>query len=315
MGRVAPSEPVLQGERGSRDEGRLFARFRPAPVNERVDSLALPQPWVDEPLPRTWPDREQSLWKLVRWFLSAPFGRRPLAEVPSELALARPVPDYAREAFHGLPNGYYSIDLVEGYDRGFEVSMLGKGQPARRRLAAHFRGAARVLDVGCGSGRLAEAMCAENVPEVWGIDPSPYMLQRAQRRTPSLHAVQGLIEDTDFPDACFDGAGAFFVFHELPRAVADQALEELARIVRPGGLLCMADPAEEHGKPKSVLSLVRQHGVGALYFHMLARMVYEPFLADWRGIRDYGAWLSAHGFELVQREVRVPFATLVARRR
>lgn len=266
-------------------------------------------------LPETWPDRQQSLLRLLRWFLTAPFGRRPLAEVPDDLSLARPLPDYVREAFHGLPNGYYSINLVEGYDRGFELWMLGQVQPARRRLAARMKGLGRVLDIGCGTGRLAEAMHAEGIRDVWAIDPSPYVLQRAQHRTPSLHAVQGLIEDTDFPDAHFDAAAAFFVLHELPKDVAERALAELSRIVRPGGLLCFTEPAEEHIKPKGLVELVRTHGFGALYFHALARLVYEPFLADWQSIRDHGAWLSEHGFELVERDLRVPFATIVARRR
>lgn len=278
-------------------------------------SLARTRSSADEPLPETWPDRQQNQLRLLRWFLTAPFVRRPLAEVPSTLELARPLPDYVREAFHGLPNGYYSINLVEGYDRGFELWMLGQVQPARRRLAARMRGLGRVLDVGCGTGRLAEAMHAEGIREVWGIDPSPYVLQRAQRRTPSLRTVQGLIEDTDFPDACFEAAAAFFVLHELPKEVANRALDELARIVRPGGMLCITEPAEEHIKPKSLWGLVRDHGVGSLYFHALARMVYEPFLADWQSVRDHEAWLDAHGFDLVEREVKVPFSTLVARRR
>ncbi len=278
------------------------------------NTLALPAPWVDQPLPETWPDRQQNLLRLARWFVTAPFVRRSLAEVPSELALARPVPDYAREAFHGLPNGYYSINLVEGYDRGFELSMLGQVQPARRRIAEQMRGASRVLDVGCGSGRLAEAMWAEQIPEVWGIDPSPYMLQRAQRRTPQMHAVQGLIEATTFPDDCFDGAGAFFVFHELPSAVASLALQELRRILRPGGVLCITEPSEAHILPQSLWQLVRDHGLRALYFHVLAKLVYEPFLSDWQSVRDPGAWLAAHGFELIERRVEVPFCALVARK-
>jgi SAM-dependent methyltransferase len=97
--------------------------------------------------------------------------------------------------------------------------------------------------------------------------------------------------------------------------VAARAMAELSRIVRPGGLLCITEPAEEHIKPKSLVGLVREHGFGSLYFHTLARLVYEPFLADWQSIHDHAAWLSEHGFELIEREVRVPFATLVARRR
>ncbi len=283
-------------------------------MSTSAELAALPVPWTDQALPATWPDQQQNLLRLAGWFMTAPV-RRELAEVPGQLVLNRSLPDYVREPFHGLPNGYYSLGLVEGYDRGFELSMLGRTSAARRNIAERLRGAERTLDVGCGSGRLAHAMLDAGVREVWALDPSPYMLRCARRRAPEVHALQGLIEDTQFPDECFDGAGAFFVFHELPRQVASSALHELHRILRPSGLLCITEPSEAHIRPKNLWRLVRDHGVRALYFHLLAKLVYEPFLADWQSVRDRGAWLFEHGFELVEDDVRVPFRSLVARKR
>lgn len=271
--------------------------------------------WRDQPLPPAWPDRARNVLRLAWWFLSAPFGRYRPADLPEDLELSLPVPAYAREAFHGMPNGYYSLDVVEGYDRGFELVMLRRVDAARRRIAGKMTGARRALDIGCGSGRLAQAMRAAGVPEVWGIDPSPYMLQRATRRVPDARFTQGVIENTTFPDGYFDAAGACFVFHELPGDVAARALDELARILRPGGILCLTDPCREHLAPESRLALWRRHGWQGLYFHVLAQLVYEPFLADWHAIGDPGVWLDRHGFELLDHTVDVPFAALLARKR
>jgi SAM-dependent methyltransferase len=309
----------------------------------------LPTVWRDEPLPKAWPDHLKHLPRLIRWMLTAPRRRFERAELPAELALPHPVPDYAREAFHGLPNGYYSLDIVEGYDRGFELVMLGGVQRARERMVEHMltelrapegdvtaptsaaptsaaptsaaptsiapSAPRRALDVGCGSGRLANTLSRAGFDEVWGIDPSPYMLQRAVRRTPEARFTQGVIERTTFPDGYFDAAGACFLFHELPGATALGALDELRRILRPGGVLCITDPCPDHLRAPSRWRLFRDHGWRALYFHALARFVYEPFLADWHSITDHRAWFDAHGFELVTREVSIPFSTLVARRR
>lgn len=276
---------------------------------------ALPSLWRDAALPPAWPDRARNAFRLAWWLVTMPFGRYRPADLPPGLELSSPVPAYAREAFHGMPNGYYSRDVVEGYDRGFELVMLRRVEVARRNMAERMAGAGRTLDVGCGSGRLAQAMRDAGAREVWGIDPSPYMLQRATRRVPEARFTQGVIERAAFPDEYFDAAGACFLFHELPGSIAARALDELARILRPGGILCITDPCREHLEPESRLDLLRQHGWQALYFHMLARLVYEPFLADWHSITDPGAWLDSHGFELLERTVDVPFAALVARKR
>lgn len=300
----------------------------------------LPELWQDGPLPPAWPDRARSWARLLRWPFATLLGRYPTAELPEDLPTPSPVPAYAREAFHGLPNGYYSHDIVKGYDRGFELVMLGQVAGARRRMveamtrrtmaapdgaraaeehgppsAAAPRTLRRTLDIGCGSGRLALEMRRAGIEEVWGIDPSPYMLQRALRRVPDARFTQGVIERTRFPDAYFDAAGACFVFHELPGDVARRALDELARVLRPGGVLCITDPCREHFAPRSRWELWRRHGFRGLYFHVLARLVYEPFLADWHSIVDPGRWFDEHGFELVEHTTNVPFAAFVARKR
>lgn len=284
-----------------------------APAGGPNHALAPNVDWSKQDLPLTWPDEPRSLFRL--WFnlLVAPFERgRKKAIIPQGLP-GKTVPDYAREQFHGLPNGYYSHNIADGYDKGFEASMLHLVQHARRRMTKHM-GDGRLLDVGCGSGRLIAELNRVGVKEVWGLDPSPYMLKIAQARNPSARLVQGLIEDNVFPDEYFDAAGVCFVFHEMPKTVTARAIAQLYRVLRPGGVLCITEPCREHIYEKNFVRLFRKYGLKGVYFHLLARGVYEPFLEDWQSLGDHGRWLHEAGFEVVDVSVQVPFQFLVARK-
>jgi ubiquinone/menaquinone biosynthesis C-methylase UbiE len=275
------------------------------------------QTFASNDLPQTWPDRLGI--RLLFSLLKAPFVKGGTVDVPD--ALPGPaVPEYARRPFHGLPNGYYSHSVAQGYDTGFEISMLGRVGAARSRMVESMMrhipgGPQRVLDAGCGTGRLAHALVERGVPEVWGLDPSPYLLQIAGARTPEAHFVQGVLESAPFSDNCFDAVGSCFVFHELPRAVAEASLSQIRRILRPGGVLTIVDPCRDHVRPKSLLRLVASHGASALYFHFLAKGVYEPYLADWHGRASVTQWLEESGFEVLQDQTKIPLQTLVARRK
>jgi ubiquinone/menaquinone biosynthesis C-methylase UbiE len=267
-------------------------------------------------LPKAWPD--QAGLRLFFELLKAPFTKGGTVELPPDLP-GPSVPDYALRPFHGLPNGYYSHSVAQGYDTGFELSMLGRISGARRyileTLLASPGRVQRVLDAGCGSGRLTGALVEQGVEEVWGLDPSPYLLQIAAERAPHAKFVQSTVEDPPFDDEIFDAISACFLFHELPKEAATSAIQHLHRLLRPGGTLVIVDPCRDHVRPKSLFGLVRNHGLAALYFQFLAKGVYEPFLDDWHGIGDHARWLESHGFDVVEHKVEIPFLFLVARRR
>jgi ubiquinone/menaquinone biosynthesis C-methylase UbiE len=291
------------------------------PVDGTIEGLA--GDWQAD-LPQSWPDRPGNLFRFLWALAKAPITRSGAVEIPDDLP-GRRVPKYARQRFHGMPNGYYSARVADGYDKGFELSMLGRVRGARARMTDALCGPAaaegfaanpvgRALDVGCGSGRLCGELVARGVPEVWGLDPSPYMLRQAQRRSPGARFAQGIAEDTAFPQEYFDAVGACFLFHELPAYIARKALRETRRILRPGGTVCITEPCRIHTRPRSVWSLLRQHGPSAVYFHVLSRAVHEPFVNSWLDIEDHARWLGDEGFELIQSEIRVPFLQLVARK-
>ena len=203
---------------------------------------------------------------------------------------------------------------MAGYTRWFDVTMLGRTRRARTELARRLRSCRTVLDLGCGGGELAGALVAAGVAEVWGIDPSPYLLHEAARRHASVRFVQGIAEATGFPNEHFDGAGACFVFHELPPRAADRALVELRRILAPGATLAIAEPSPLQFDLREVGRHIRRHGILGLYFWLVTRAVYEPFVAGWH-CRDLHQWLEAGGFELDTDEIGMPIRLVSATRR
>jgi len=98
----------------------------------------------------------------------------------------------------------------------------------------------RVLDAGSGTGRFAAALADE--ARVWGIDPTPEMLEVARSRAPKVRFKQASAEQLPFKDAWFERAVLWLVVHlvERPRAFA-----ELHRVLAPGGRLLVAtfDPS------------------------------------------------------------------------
>jgi ubiquinone/menaquinone biosynthesis C-methylase UbiE len=77
-----------------------------------------------------------------------------------------------------------------------------------------------VLDVGCGTGRLAIALAEGYTAKVWGVDPEPAMLDVARRKAPHLGWKLGRAEDLPFRDAWFEGAVLNLVVQHVDRPVA-----------------------------------------------------------------------------------------------
>jgi SAM-dependent methyltransferase len=98
---------------------------------------------------------------------------------------------------------------------------------------------ADVLDLGCGTGRVAE-MAAMRGARVTAIDLSPAMAARARAR-PVLAGARVAVMDAqalELPDRSFDAVAAAFSLMFCPRP--ERALAEARRVLRPGGRLVAA---------------------------------------------------------------------------
>ena len=94
-----------------------------------------------------------------------------------------------------------------------------------------------VLDVGCGTGRLVELL-RERFRGVKGVEPSQGMLDGALRRgLPAGTFARGHAESIPFDDAAFDVAFSSCIFHHTPKTSHVGMVREMARTLKPGGLL------------------------------------------------------------------------------
>jgi SAM-dependent methyltransferase len=99
---------------------------------------------------------------------------------------------------------------------------------------------ARVLEVGCGTGRLSAALAEREHARVWALDVSEAMVERAKAN--GVHAKVARAETLPFKESWFDAVVMRMVIHLIDRP---RAFAQAARVLAPGGRLAIAteDPA------------------------------------------------------------------------
>lgn len=97
------------------------------------------------------------------------------------------------------------------------------------------RSEARVLQLGAGTGELTEQLVGHG-HTVTATDPSDAMLRRLRARTPRARAVAGAAEHIPFVSGSVDVVVTTEAFHGFDH---NRALPEVARVLRPGGVLAV----------------------------------------------------------------------------
>jgi len=133
-------------------------------------------------------------------------------------------------------------DVADVYDRTLPDHVVEHYLAKRTRfIVSTCPPPARLLDVGCGRGALAERLGTCGY-EVTGLDPSAGMLERLRTRVPGIKTVQGSATRMPFGDDEFDLSVSVATMHHLRDAAAVRcALGEMVRVVRPGGRVIVWD--------------------------------------------------------------------------
>jgi SAM-dependent methyltransferase len=167
-----------------------------------------------------------------------------LAEVPIWYRGARP---WTRARMIRLGLGYLrtlgslfslrnSVRAADYDHRAFDswIPLQRYWQRRRFRIIHEFVGdEGRVLDIGCGSGRIVQTLAAGV-----GVDLAPRKLRWL--RGPGRELVQADMNHLPFRDLAFDAVISSEVIEHVPRE--DVRLQELVRVIRPGGILVLGTP-------------------------------------------------------------------------
>lgn len=98
----------------------------------------------------------------------------------------------------------------------------------------------RALDVGCGEGRFCRMLRGLGIA-VTGVDPTLALLERAKELDPGGDYRAGTAEALDFPAQTFELVISYITLVDINDA--DAAIAEMARVLRPGGTLLIANLA------------------------------------------------------------------------
>ncbi|WP_444994834.1 class I SAM-dependent methyltransferase [Aliikangiella sp. IMCC44359] len=271
--------------------------------------------WNNVDLPNAWPDKLQfKQLHDLKLFLRKVRGQQiEQVKLPPNLPLNVELPKYLLLEFHNMPNGNYSKRISRGYITGFDISMLGKMKGCRNRIADELKHCQSVLDIGCAGGHTAAIIQQNGCSDIWGLDPSPYLLQHAAKDYPNVNFVHGIAEKTGFSDERFEGISACFVFHEIPPKYSEHALKECHRILKPGGLLSIAEPAPDQ-LYQPYRKMLINHGLLGIYFRLIAQKLHEPFVDAWHQ-KNYRQWAEKHGFELLHDKTIMPVRHFLLRKK
>jgi SAM-dependent methyltransferase len=183
----------------------------------------------------------------------------------------------------------HEIDLtrvaVDQYDQRLDVGVVG----AERTAAERYLAGNRVLDLGCGTGRLLPVLAP--VSEVIELDLSEEALALLRTRTdvPWAPAIRADARSLPFKSGSF--GGVMFAYNGLDFVVDPhdrrQTLQDLERIIRPGGWLIFSshNPVGELLTPRGLRSKAMwRHRARYLFTGQIFRRVF----------RDSGARLLYH---------------------
>jgi phosphatidylethanolamine/phosphatidyl-N-methylethanolamine N-methyltransferase len=154
--------------------------------------------------------------------------------------------------------------VKKAYDRWAPVYDVVFGavfdQGRQLAIAAAERVGGRILEVGVGTGITLPRYSSSN--RITGIDLSEPMLRRAQKRVDELaldNVVRLEVMDAEhlaFPDASFDVVAAHHVVSTCPHP--EEALDEFARVVRPGGEIILISRIGAEGGPRKLAEQMLQ---------------------------------------------------------
>jgi ubiquinone/menaquinone biosynthesis C-methylase UbiE len=310
-----PGEPKFKPQNPAGNPGRIRVAFLDLFAKDRANIEAGLYP---APSDARVSNAFSALRNSARFFADLPnVDRRRLQRDGTEVREAAKgegrYPAYYLQNFHYQSGGWLSPESAKIYDTQVEILFGGAADAMRRialgSLARALKGRdqrrVKLLDIGCGNGRFLRQM-VEAFPRLpaTGLDLSPAYCAEARARLapwPQVEIVAGAAEALPFEAASLDAVTCVYLFHELPPRVRREVAREIARVLKPGGVLVLADSLQSGDAP-DLDRMLEYFPVG---FH-------EPYFASYLA-EDFPALFAAAG--LAPEATELAFLTKVLRLR
>jgi ubiquinone/menaquinone biosynthesis C-methylase UbiE len=220
-----------------------------------------PARWVESPL-----DFARSSFRVIRDLarVKRREQRGQVVDLPEKTGLPE-LPKYYLQNFHFQTDGWLSEESADLYDHQVEVTFGGTAAAMRRQALPPLKEYLRekgllgkisdlhMLDLASGTGSLAVDI-KRNYPDLHLTlsDLSPFYLKKARAQLADFSRtdfVEANAENLPFRDAHFDVVVCVYLFHELPRRVRALVMNEVHRILKPGGLFIFVDSIQLGDNP------------------------------------------------------------------
>lgn len=205
---------------------------------------------------------------------------------------------------------------IPHYDKVNRWMTFGQDKVWRKNVRNHAKQGMKILEVGCGPGSFAEDLVGLDVT---CLDPSAEMLRVAKRRVDGARKsrgeepakyVEAIAESIPLPDDTFDRVFCLFSFRDFQDK--KKGLEEIFRVLKPGGQLVICDA----GKANWFHGLAGRIWM-ATVVQIIARIITKEKEHPWKGLaRTYSHYgtngyyrklMKDVGFEEVQGRLLLPF--------
>jgi ubiquinone/menaquinone biosynthesis C-methylase UbiE len=208
---------------------------------------------------------------------------------------------------NAIAQEYYNSSLWPKFRFWEWIAHLPRGgeRRARNEMLRHLPDLAgtRLLDVAIGDGRNMPLIARDC--QVFGVDISSVLLEKCQRdyADRDIHLIVGEAESLPFPDATFDNVMSCGALNHVNDPA--KALSEMARVVKPDGLVVVADEVPDlpnrqiahklglHKLQRWILSRVfflgpKMSGVILEHTHLKIEPIAEQALREWRIVPIWG---------------------------
>lgn len=163
----------------------------------------------------------------------------------------------------------FNTKIQHGYDKIAETWAREREwyieQPSIDEAIAHLKPGAKILDVGCGSGKPIAAYLVEKGFDVYGVDISPRLMQYAERILPKEKCF--VADICDFTtDLSFDAVFCWFMLFHVHVTDHPLILQKLYALLKPKGIILISFADTNHQPKDDGIIQIDEHTIESEMF-------------------------------------------------